>query len=77
MLTEILFIAQGLVGIAFFLGGRHPRDNLHILYGVLLVIAIPVAASYASSHDRRRQALVFGIVGIFMVGLTIRAFTTS
>ena len=77
ILTEALFIAQGLLGIALFLAGRHPRDHLHILYGVLLVLAIPIAASYTSSHDRRREALVYGIVGLVMIGLTIRAFTTS
>ena len=77
ILTEILFVAQALLGIALFLGGRHPRDSLHILYGVVLVLAIPVAASYTSSHDRRREALVYGVIGIIMVGLSVRAFMTS
>ncbi len=77
VLTEILFVAQALLGMALFLGSRHPRDNLHILYGVVLVLAIPIAASYTSSHDRRREALVYGVIGIIMVGLSVRAFMTS
>src|SRR5712691_8693946 len=29
VLTEILFILQGLVGVGMFLGGRRPHDPLH------------------------------------------------
>jgi heme A synthase len=77
VLTEGLFILQGLVGVAMFLGGRRPHDGLHWLYGILLVILLPIAATYTSGRDRRREPLVYGIAGIFMAGLTIRAFTTG
>ena len=77
VLTEGLFILQGLVGIALFLGGSRPHDGLHWLYGILLVILLPIAATYTSGRDRRREPLVYGIAGIFMAGLTLRAFTTG
>ena len=77
VLTEGLFIVQGLIGIAMFLGGRRPHDGLHWLYGILLVIVLPIAASYTSGRDPRREPLVYGIAGLFMAGLTIRAFTTG
>jgi len=77
VLTEGLFIVQGLVGIAMFLGGRRPHDGLHWLYGILLVIVLPIAATYISGRDTRREPLVYGIAGLFMAGLTIRAFTTG
>ena len=77
VLTEALFIVQGLVGIGMFLGGRRPHDGLHWLYGILLVIVLPIAATYTSGRDTRREPLVYGIAGLFMAGLTIRALTTG
>ena len=77
VLTEGLFIAQGLVGIAMFLGGARPHDPLHWLYGPLLVIVLPIAASYLSGRDSRREALVYGLATLFMFGLAIRAYMTG
>ncbi|HEX9095530.1 MAG TPA: hypothetical protein VF990_05445 [Candidatus Dormibacteraeota bacterium] len=77
VLTEALFIVQGLVGVLMFANGKRPNDNLHWLYGVLLVIVLPIAMSYVSGRDSRREPLVYGIAGLFMAGLTIRAFTTG
>jgi heme A synthase len=77
VLTEGLFILQGLVGIAMFLQGARPHDPLHWLYGPLLVIVLPIAASYLSGRDNRREALVYGLAALFMFGLTIRAFMTG
>src|ERR1700731_5270080 len=77
VLTEALFIIQGLVGVLMFANGRRPHDNLHWLYGVLLVIVLPIAMSYVSGRDSRREALIYGIAGLFMAGLSIRALTTG
>ncbi len=77
VMTELLFILQGLVGAGLVVGGARLRDGLHVLYGVLLVLALPIAAGYASGQGRRREPLVFGLVGIFMFGLAIRALMTS
>jgi heme A synthase len=77
VLTEALFIVQGLVGVVIFANGRRPHDNLHWLYGVLLVIALPLAMTYVSGRNPRREPLVYGIAGLFMAGLSIRALTTG
>ncbi len=77
VLTEGLFIVQGLVGIAIFLQGARPHDPLHWLYGPLLVIVLPIAASYLSGRDNRREALVYGLATLFMFGLAIRAYMTG
>ena len=77
VLTEGLFIVQGLVGIAIFFGGSRPHDRLHWLYGPLLVIVLPLAASYLTGRESRRQALVYGIAALFMFGLGIRAYMTG
>jgi heme A synthase len=77
VLTEALFIIQGLVGVLIFANGRRPHDNLHWLYGVLLVIVLPIAMSYVSGRDPRREPLVYGIAGLFMFGLALRASMTG
>jgi heme A synthase len=77
VLTEGLFIVQGLVGIAMFSQGARPHDQLHWLYGPLLVIVLPIAASYLSGRERRREALVYGLATLFMFGLAIRAYMTG
>ena len=77
VLTEALFIVQGVVGVLMFANGRRPHDNLHWLYGVLLVIVLPIAMSYVSGRDPRREPLVYGVAALFMAGLTVRAFTTG
>ena len=77
VMTEVLFVLQALVGIGLYTSGRRPHDSLHLLYGVLLIITLPVATSYTSSHDKRREPLVFGVAGLFMTGLAIRALTTA
>jgi mannitol-specific phosphotransferase system IIBC component len=77
VLVEALFIVQGLAGATLFVSGRRPHDTLHWLYGILLVIVVPIAATYTSGRDARRQSLVYAIAGLFMAGLAIRALTTS
>lgn len=77
VLTEALFVIQGLLGVLMFANGRRPHDELHWLYGVLLVIVLPISMSYVSGRDPRREPLVYGIAGLFMAGLTIRALTTG
>ena len=77
VLTEALFVMQGLVGVLMFASGRRPHDNLHWLYGVLLVIVLPIAMSYVSGRDPRREPLVYGIACLFMAGLAVRALTTG
>ena len=77
VLTEGLFIVQGLVGIAMFLGGARPHDRLHWLYGPLLVIVLPIAASYLMGRESRREPLVYGLAALFMFGLAVRAYMTG
>jgi hypothetical protein len=77
VLTEVLIVVQGLVGVGLFAGGARLKDPLHFVYGLVLTIALPVAAGYSSGQSGRRQALVFGITGIVMFLLTLRAWMTA
>ena len=76
VLAAALFLIEGLWGLLLLATGHHLADRLHLLYGVLLVIALPIAASYVG-QDRRREPLVYGIVGLLLAALAIRAFMTG
>jgi hypothetical protein len=74
----LLYIAQGLVGVALYLLGARPaRVWVHILYGVLLVITVPGAFAYMRGRDSRREALIYGLVGLFLAGVSLRAIYTA
>jgi hypothetical protein len=77
VLTEVLIIVQGLLGLGLLGSGVRLKDPLHFVYGLVLAVALPVAAGYSSGQSGRRQALVFGVTGIVMFLLTLRAWMTA
>jgi hypothetical protein len=75
---ELLYAAQGVVGVVLYaLGGRPARTWVHILYGILLVITLPGAFAYLRGKDTRREALIYGLVGLFLAGVSLRAISTA
>ena len=75
---ELLYLAQGMVGVALFLTGLRPaRTAVHILYGVLLVIVLPGAYAYTRGRDGRREALTYALIGLFLAGVGLRAMITA
>ena len=49
---------QGLIGLASFALGLHPRELLHLVYGVFAVVFLPGAYLYSRSGSQRREAVV-------------------
>ena len=77
---ELLYLAQGLVGISLYLSGSSatlPRPAIHILYGIVLVISVPGAFAFTRGRDQRREALIYGLVGLFLAGVSLRAISTA
>ena len=77
---ELLYVAQGLFGLFLFFTTKVLPEGwrwVHILYGVVLVISLPGAFAYSKGKDDRRSALVYGIVGLFLAGVSLRAMTTA
>jgi hypothetical protein len=63
--------------VLYALGGRPARTWVHILYGILLVITLPGAFAYLRGKDTRREALIYGLVGLFLAGVSLRAISTA
>jgi len=78
VINEMLVIAQGLLGTLLLVSGRRPADPLHILYGFLSVITLPVAYAYVGSRrDERHDALIFGLGAVILFLLVLRGIVTS
>lgn len=73
---EIAIVAQGMLGILSATARGLPTWQ-HILYGLALVVAIPLAASMVRQGSPRRTALTLGLTALFAAGLAIRGITTA
>lgn len=77
ILAEGVAVLQGLIGIVLLILGNRPADALHYLYGVLAVITLPSAYFYGDRASERRDSLILGLAGLFLVGVAIRSMTTG
>lgn len=76
VIVEIAIVAQLALGVVTWLGRGAP-PWIHVLYGLALVLAIPLAATMVREGSPRRTALTLGIVALFAAGLVIRGMTTA
>ena len=75
IIAELAAIAQGLVGVVLAFG--RPLNGIHALYGVALVLALPLAATLVRGRVARGQSVALGIAALFTAGLAIRGITTA
>ena len=76
VIAEIAAVAQGLLGIALFFS-RQPSQAVHVLYGLALAVALPMAATYVRKREPRAASFAFGFIALFAAGLAIRGITTA
>jgi hypothetical protein len=73
-------VAQGVVGALLYVQGRSlalPRPWVHILYGIVLVLWIPLIQFFTRNRQGRAETLVCGLVSLFEAGIALRAITTA
>jgi hypothetical protein len=72
----ILAVVQALLGLALLLFVRPSAEPLHYLYGVTVILTLPLVAAYI--RDKRySRVLAYGLGSLFVAGLAIRAITTG
>ena len=76
VMFEVAAIVQGLLGVAL-LFSRTPSQSLHVLYGVALAVALPLAATMVRKREPRAASFAFGFMALFAAGLAIRGITTA
>lgn len=71
-------IQAAIGGLLFLLGGR-PSDQLHYVYGGLVLLAVPVAFVYASGKSERvrRDLIYLLIAAIVVAAAAVRAAMTG
>ena len=79
IIAEILIIAQGLLGAFLYLvrALRPAQSGMHILYGVVSLLAIPAIYSYTKGSEERREMLYYAIGLLFLVGIAFRSIATG
>ena len=83
IITAIVAALQALLGIILVLLGQRPGTGtglyyLHYVYGAIVVLAIPVAVTYATGgKNQRRDLLIFSIASLILVAAALRALTTG
>ena len=64
-------------GLGMFLGGAQPHKELHFMYALLVLGALPVANALGSRKSPRRCALTTVVGVLFGLVLIIRLFMTG
>ena len=68
---------QAVLGAVTWLSGTHPRDDLHLLYGVVLLAALPLADSFAEDAPPRARAGVWAVAAAVALALVWRLSVTG
>jgi hypothetical protein len=77
VLGGILGVLQALIGVLLVVGGARPRDDLHYLYGLSVIVTLPLVYQYLSQRRITRIVLIYALACFFIMGLGIRAITTG
>ncbi|MEO7003010.1 MAG: hypothetical protein ABI068_14435 [Ktedonobacterales bacterium] len=75
--TATFGLLQCIWGALLFANGARPGDQLHYVYGAIVLLAIPVAYVYSDQKRIRRDILIMGIGLILVIGAAVRAFMTG
>ena len=81
--TAVVAALQAVLGITLVLLGQKPGTGtglyyLHYVYGAIVVLAIPIAITYATGgKNQRRDVLIFSVAALVLVAAAIRALMTG
>ena len=70
--AEALFMFDVVIGTVLFAAYDIDVARIHMFYGFLVFITVGLAFQYRESM-RGRTELLYGLVGLFLMGLGIRA----
>jgi hypothetical protein len=76
-IATIAAVTQGALGLLVLVFRGAPSDAVHILYGLALVVAMPLAATLVRDRTPRGQSIALGLAALFTAGLAIRGITTA
>lgn len=73
--AEVSIFVQAALGVAVMTVTDRRAPSFHMFYGFVAIIAVAILYSYRSTSEwvRQRLYLVYGLGGLFLMGLAIRA----
>lgn len=75
VIAEIVVVLQGALGALLSL--RIGAEWIHVLYGLALLAAMPLAATIVREYTPRRMSFALGLAALFAAGLAVRGITTA
>lgn len=77
VIAEILILVQGLLGGYLWLSGLRPARGIHLLYGIVSILALPMVFTYTKGREDRPDMLMYCVCFLILIGLLLRAITTA
>ena len=75
--TAGLGVIQAIFGGLIYLNGGRPEDQLHFVYGGIVLLAIPIAYVYSDQKRVRRDLIIMVIAVVAVIGAAVRALMTG
>lgn len=76
-IAEVLLALQFLLGGYLWIIGLRPARSVHLLYGIVALLAIPGMYMYTKGRTDRPEMLMYAVVALITVGLILRATFTG
>jgi hypothetical protein len=77
VIGEALILATGAIGLYMWIAGLRPDRGIHILYGVISAVGIPLIFTYTRGRESRSTSAVYGSGLLFLAALMLRAVATG
>jgi heme A synthase len=77
IIAELLILVQGALGAFMWFSGLRPARGIHLLYGIVSALAIPLVYTYTKGREERPEMLLYGVAFLVLVGLLLRAVATG
>lgn len=77
IIAELLLVVQSGIGTYLWFIGLRPARGIHILYGIVSVLAVPLVFALTRGRDERPEMLMYGVAFLILVGLLLRAVATG
>jgi hypothetical protein len=75
IIAEVALVLQVLVGTILEVSKDYVAPRIHMFYGFVAFITVGIAYQYRRQM-RGRHEMLYGLVGLFLMGLGIRAVIT-
>ena len=73
----VIVTAVAGLGAILLVTGSGPHDALHLVYGALAIVALPIAAGVGSARPERHKAVIGLVASVVLVIIVLRLFQTG